>query len=757
MGDEGNASNMPELPEQPEKPSLLSSLRKSLTFIGKKRVPVVLQMNAIECGAACLAMIMSYYGRRTGVSEIRNRYSVGRDGLSARSIVQAARNYGLRVRAVSLKHNDLRFISLPAIVHWRFNHFIVVEHWDPHFVDVVDPQIGRKRLSAAEFDDGFTGVVIMMEPGSEFSRRAAPRSFTLKTYARQYIQRAPSVLVQILLASLLLEAFGLISPLLTKVLVDQVIPLRLNSILPLMAVGIIVLVIAQSLITLLRSLMVIYLQNRIDTYMLPNFFEHLLHLPLPFFQQRSSGDMLTRISSNTTLRDIIGTQFVSNILDGGLVITYLFILFWQSLSFGILVTVVGAVQVALLILSNNTMRRLSRQELEATGKTQGYVTELLTSMETVKSAGYEQQAFQQWANYFFNELNITNKLNTYMSLMSTARGVLQILSPLILLWLGAMQVINGTMQLGTMLALNTLAATFLAPLSSLVSSGMQLQMVGSHVDRIADVLEAEIEQDPESAMPPPVLTGHVRLDRVSFQYNPQLPAVLSDISLEIKPGQKVAIVGQTGSGKSTLGKLLLGLYQPTRGTIYYDGIPLRHMNLQAVRNQVGVVTQEASIFSGSIRQNITFAHPELSMQGVIRAAKLACFHEDVEQMPMRYETFVAEGGNALSGGQRQRLALARALAYEPRILLLDEATSSLDVKTEYRVQQNLAALSCTQIIIAHRLSTIRHADLILVVDRGRIVEQGRHSELLRQDGYYAELIRNQLVQEHETRLGEMEV
>ncbi|BCL78352.1 NHLP family bacteriocin export ABC transporter peptidase/permease/ATPase [Ktedonobacteria bacterium brp13] len=740
--------------EQPQyKLSLIARLKAQIPHLPRKRVPIIVQMSAVECGAACLAMILSYYGRRTSVSEIRNRYSVGRDGLSARSIVQASRNYGLRVRAVSLRDNDFRFIQLPAIVHWSFNHFIVVERWTPDFVDVVDPQSGRKRLSGKEFNDNFTGVVIILEPGSEFSVRSIARTFTLRTYARQYFNRVPSIIIQLIVASLILQGFGLIPPILTAVLVDKVIPLHLNGVLPILLLGIVVVTIAETLVSLLRSLLSVYLQNRIDTFMLPNFFEHLLHLPLPFFQQRSSGDMLTRISSNMTLRSIIGTQFISSFLDGGLVIVYLVILYWASLQFGVLVTIIGIIDVFLLIISTKTMLRLSRESLEAGGRTQGYVTEMLTSMETVKSAGFEQQAFQQWANFFFAELNIGNRLSIYSSIMSSIRGILDIIAPLLLLWIGVVQVLDGRLALGSMLALNTLAATFLSPLSSLVSSAMQLQLVNSHVERIADVLEAKIEQEPEDVDQPPVLTGHIKLDHVNFRYNSQLPEVLIDISLEIQPGQRIAVVGQTGSGKTTLGKLLLGLYPPTQGTLYYNNIPLQSMNLQAVRNQVGVVTQEASIFSGSIRQNITFAHPELEMKGVIHASKLACLHSDIEQMPMRYETFVAEGGNAISGGQRQRLALARALAYNPRILLLDEATSSLDVMTEHQIQQNLASLSCTQIIIAHRLSTIRHADVILVMDQGHIVEQGSHEELLSQNGIYAELIRNQLVEEGEINIG----
>jgi ATP-binding cassette subfamily B protein len=322
-----------------------------------------------------------------------------------------------------------------------------------------------------------------------------------------------------------------------------------------------------------------------------------------------------------------------------------------------------------------------------------------------------------------------------------------VLAPLFLLWLGAVQVLNGTLALGTMLALNALAIIFLVPLTSLVASMTQLQIARTHIDRIGDVYEADVEQDVQEVGPPPSLTGRIRIDHLNFRYNTQLPNVLTDISLAVEPGQKIAIVGQTGSGKSTLGKLLLGLYQPTSGEILYDDISLQKMNYQAVREQFGIVIQESGIFNGSIRQNIAFAHIDATMEQITQAAKSACIHEDITAMPMLYETFVSEGGNALSGGQRQRLALARALVHNPRILLMDEATSSLDVVTERKVEQNLKQLACTQIIIAHRLSTVRNADMIIVLDKGRIVEFGNHQGLLNMNGYYAKLVHNQIEQD----------
>ncbi len=706
-----------------------------------KRVPVIQQNHATECGAACLAMVLAYFGKEVRLDEVRETMGVGRDGVSALNILKAGRFYGLRSRGIKIEDVDEEVPYLegtPAILHWEFSHFVVLDKLHAKGVWIVDPAVGRRFLTDDEFKKAFTGVAMIFEPLQTFTTSKLDKSDFWRFLQKSIF--GTGLLSRIVVVSLVLQLLGLGLPVLTGLVVDQVVPKGDHHLLTVVAAGLALVVTFNFVTSLIRSYLNLHLRTLLDSQMTFGFLDHLVDLPYSFFQSRPYGDLLNRVNSNANIREILTSSTLSTVIDGGMVVLYLVVLLVASPALAGVTVVLAMLQLAVFLRVRKIQRDLATRSLAAQVKSQSYLVQVLAGIETLKTSGTEHRAIDQWADLYVSELNVSLERGRQQAWMDAALGALRMASPLVILVCGAAWVMKGSLQLGEMLSLSALASGFLTPIGNLVGTLTQLQTVGSYLDRISDVLETPREQGDQKVAQPGKVRGNITIDQVSFRHGPLSPMVVREVSLQIRAGRSVALVGPSGSGKTTLARLLVGLYQPTSGRILYDNVDLAQQDARAVRAQLGIVTQSPYLFSSSIRGNIALSVPNLPLERIVEAAKVACIHDDIAAMPMGYETLLADGGSSLSGGQRQRIALARALANKPSVLLLDEATSALDSIVESRVHSNLEALHCTRIIIAHRLSTIINADLILVMDDGRIVEQGTHEQLLELNGYYAKLV-----------------
>jgi len=712
---------------------------KALGFARKKRaVPFVQQLEWTDCGAASLCMVMRYHGKEVKLAEVREAMGIGRDGVSAKSILDTAERYGLAGRGIKVDISQIKLLKTGTILHWEFNHFLVFERLVKGGVRVVDPATGPRDVKLADFAKAFTGVAIELTLTPRFTKQKFEKG-RLKRYVDELLSEK-GLFSRIIVLSLALRLIALAMPLLTGMIVDHVVQRADYKLLYVCLAAIGGMTAFNIIADVVRSFVLLHLRIALDTRMTLGFLDHMISLPYSFFQRRSTGDLMMRVDSNGTVREIVTSKSMSAIIDGLFVLLYAAIIFYVNATLGIVTVLMSFADALVFLCARPIYHRLLAADLDKQAKAHSYMVQLLGGMETLKCAGAERLGLEKWSNLYTDELNVKMQRARISSYVDSIRTAVTSAGPMLILTIGATSVMSGKMTLGMMLAMNQLANSLFGPLSALVASALELQLVQSHMDRIDDVLQTPVEQDRDAVVAPPRLRGHVTVKNLSFKYSEQAPMVVQNVSLDIPPGSSVALVGPSGSGKSTLLNLLSGLHKPNTGEIAYDNKSLHEMDLRGVRQQIGIIPQHPFIFGGTMRENIALASPGATLDRIQQAAKVACLHDDVSEMPMNYDTVISDGGGSLSGGQRQRVAIARAVLRNPTLMLLDEATSALDNSTEKKVIAGLETLRCTRITVAHRLSTVRNCDLIVVMEKGKIVEQGNHAQLLANNGLYAQLL-----------------
>jgi HlyB family type I secretion system ABC transporter len=712
-----------------------------------QRYPFFEQQSTADCGAACLVMLGRYWGKRFSVNRLREVARVDRNGATLRGLAAAAESIGFTTRPVKASLDKLGQQHLPAIAHWEGQHYIVVYEVTRKYVVVGDPAIGQRTLRHSEFKAGWTGYALLVKPTASLKKAdeaSQPFWQFLKLVKPHWF-----VLLEVLITSILLQIFGLITPMFTQLLLDRVVVQRSELTLTAVGLGLLIFGLFRIALTALREYLLDHTANRIDLALIVGFISHTFRLPLSYFESRYVGDIISRIQENEKIQKFLTDQALSLFMDLLTVFVYVGLMLWYSWKLTLLVLVILPPYLLLAFVATPFLRRVSREIFGASNEETGYLIQALTGIYTVKSMGVEQTVRWKWEDLFGKSIKARFSGQIIGNTLQSISALIETLVSTALLWFGAWQVIHNQLTIGQLVAFNMLMGNVIEPFKRLTQLWDELQEVSIAIERIHDVIEAEPEEDLQRqirrSLPP--IRGHLRFENVTFRYYSESDAnILENISFEVQPGQTIALVGRSGSGKTTLAKLLLGLYPPTEGTILIDGYNVTSLLLRSLRQQIGVVDQDTFMFGGTIRENISISHPEASLEEIIEAATLAGAHQFIKELPMGYETQIGEGGSLLSGGQRQRLAIARALLGNPGLLILDEATSSLDAESERIIQNNLNTIlqDRTTLIIAHRLSTVRNADLILVLDKGVLVEKGIHDELMARRGQYFYLNQQQL-------------
>jgi ATP-binding cassette subfamily C protein len=727
------------------------------------KTPTVLQMEAVECGAAALGIILGYYKRIVPLAELRQACGVSRDGVTAANILKAAKRYGMVAKGFKKSLEGVAQLRPPFIVFWHFNHFLVVEGFGRDRVYLNDPALGSRTVSYQEFDEGYTGVVLLLEPSETFEPSGQKPSIILALTQR--LRYSTGALLYCILASFLLVVPSLVLPAFSQIFVDSVLMDGRLSRLPYLLFGMMLTIGLQGILTLLQLRYLRSLKIKLAVSMASRFVWHVLRLPVSFYAQRFAGEISSRIRLNDEVADVLSGRLTVTVISAFMVIFFAIVMVQYDVVLTLIVIFFAGVNVIAL-------QWVARQRVDANlrlnqeyGKASGVAIAGLQSMETLKAAGLESDFFARWVGYYTKAINAQQELGLVNRMLGLLPSLLSALTAASLLVMGGWRVINGDLTIGMLVAFQLLTQSFQQPVNRLVQFGSTLQTLQGNLQRLDDVLNNEI--DPQlatsqlatsqlatsqgtanevAAIQPtithPRLQGYVDLKKITYGYSPLEAPLIEDFNLSIQPGQRIALVGGSGSGKSTLAKVIAGLYEPWAGEIYFDQIARTNLPRSILTHSIALVEQDIFLFSGTIRENLTLWNSTIPDRLLYQACEDAAIHDVILSIPGGYDAQLLEGAVNLSGGQRQRLEIARALVNNPAILIMDEATSALDTETEKAIDQKLRQRGCTCIIVAHRLSTIRDADEIIVLERGKVVQRGTHETLWQQPGHYAQLIRD---------------
>jgi NHLM bacteriocin system ABC transporter peptidase/ATP-binding protein len=707
----------------------------------------LLQMEAVECGAAALGSILGYYGRIVSLEELRVECGVSRDGVTAKNIVRAARKYGLIAKGFKKELDELTRVRLPAILFWNFNHFLVLEGVGDRLVFVNDPASGPRRINWQELDEAYTGVVLTFEPGPDFEEAGEEPS--LVEALRSRIRESETAVAYAMIAGLALVAPGLLVPTFARVFVDRILVAQLDSWVRPLLIGMAVTAGLRGGLTWLRSHYLLRLETKIAVSNGGRFFWHVLRLPVEFYAQRYAGEVSSRVAINEKVARMLSGRLATTAIDVVMIVFYgglMFIYDWLLTLLG--VSVVGLNLVVTRLVSGQRVDG-NRRLLQEAGKRTGSLMSGLSNIETIKATSRESDFFGTLAGHEAKVQRASQDLDVKTQAMLTAPALLTGVSSAAVLAFGGYRVMQGDLTMGMLVAFQSLIASFIGPVNNLVGLASALQETQGDMDRLDDVLRHPTDpklttngsRERTEASASDKLTGRLELRQVTFGYSRLAEPLLKGFALTMEPGSRVALVGPSGCGKSTVMKLVTGLYRPWAGEILYDDQVAADVPRRVFAASVSFVDQDLRLFEGTIRDNLTLWDDTISDDDIIRAAKDALIHDAITSRPGGYESHMTEGGRNFSGGQRQRLDIARALATNPRIMVLDEATSALDTLAEQGIDEAIRRRGCTCLIVAHRLSTIRDADEIIVLDNGTVVQRGTHWALVHEsDGLYARLI-----------------